>query len=91
MPWTPGAPGERKKSWPARGLTMLEFAPGFADPNDCEKGHVGLVLSGCLEIEFDGVIVSFEEGDGFAVDPGTRHRARNSGRIPVRVFIETQT
>ncbi|HUK12439.1 MAG TPA: hypothetical protein VLW17_03980, partial [Thermoanaerobaculaceae bacterium] len=53
MPWSPGShPLERKKA-AAHGATMLEFAPGFADPVWCERGHVGYVLAGTLHVELE--------------------------------------
>jgi len=89
MPWSPGGhPLERKKT-AARGATLLEFAPGFADPAWCERGHVGYVLAGTLHVELEGGAETVAAGEGFALDPGTRHRASNPGAEPVRLFIVT--
>ena len=89
MPWTPGGhPSERKKP-AAHGATLLEFAPGFADPSWCERGHVAYVLSGTLHVELHSGIETVQAGDGFAIEAGTPHRASNPGPDPVRLFIVT--
>jgi hypothetical protein len=81
LPWTAGShPLERKKSWPSRGLTLLEFAPGFEDPNVCFNGHAIYVLEGSLALELDGgVIERVEPGEACFLDRGTAHRACNAG------------
>ncbi len=86
--WRQGAhPLERKKSDPAERLTLLEFGPGFADPNWCEKGHFGYVLEGSLSVEFEDSVETIRNGEGFIIDPGTRHRASNPGGHPTRLLI----
>ena len=91
LEWASAAPGERKKTAAVRHVAMLEFAPGFADPCWCPDGHIALVLSGVLEIEFECTIESFMEDDSVVIDPGTRHRARNPGKSPVQLFIMTKS
>ena len=90
-PWAPGGhPLERKKTVAGTGVTLLEFAPGFVDPAWCPRGHAGLVLAGELELILDGdEVVRVAAGDAFELDPGTRHRARNPGAAPVRLFIHS--
>ncbi len=88
-PWTSGAdPLERKKLGVA-GTTLIEFGPGFADPNWCERAHLAFVLSGTLRLEVDGRIEEIRAGDGFVTERGTRHRASNPGPTPVRLFVVT--
>ena len=81
-------PLERKKV-AAAGATLIEFAPGFADPNWCERAHVAYVLSGTLHLEVEGRTEEIGAGDGFITDRGTRHRASNPGPTPVRLFVVT--
>ena len=81
---------ERKKADPGRGATLLEFAPGFADPNWCERSHVLFVVSGVLDIELEAPAARVERlsvGECAWLDRGTRHRVRNPGREPVTLFI----
>jgi quercetin dioxygenase-like cupin family protein len=89
LPWTQGAhPLERKKAWPSRGVTLLEFAPGFRDPNVCVNGHAIYVLEGELAFELDGGVVErIAAGDACFLDPGTGHQAFNPGDVAVRVLV----
>ena len=87
QPWLPGGhPLERKKTLPERGLTLLEFDPGFSDPNDCLEGHFLFVLEGCLGLELDSGLERLESGEGCFLDPGTRHRARNLGSAKLKLI-----
>ena len=91
-PWQPGAhPLERKKTAPDAAVTLLEFAPGFADPNLCRRGHAAYVIEGELALVIeDGADVRevrVTAGNAFHLDPGTVHRARNPGDQPVRLFV----
>lgn len=86
--WVPGGhPLERKKTLPDRGLTLLEFAPGFVDPNVCEAGHFMFVLEGSFGLELDDGLQRLEPGEACFLDPGTRHRAKNLGPTPVRLLV----
>jgi quercetin dioxygenase-like cupin family protein len=86
--WQPGAhPLEQKKLGALGGATLLRFEPGFEDPNWCVNGHAGFVLRGTLRLAFDEGAVEVGEGEGFVIDPGTRHRAANAGKDAVVLFI----
>lgn len=69
-------------------MRLLEFTSGFVEPHWCEKGHIGFVLTGELEIDFDGRIVRYGEGAGIFIPMGaaTRHKAR-SVTPSVRLFL----
>ncbi len=87
MPWTPGGhPLEQKKVANA-GLSLLQFEPGFDDPNWCERSHVMFVLQGTLHLEFEGETVALEAGRALWIDAGTPHRASVRGGAPALVFI----
>jgi quercetin dioxygenase-like cupin family protein len=86
--WVPGGhPLERKKTLPARGLTLLEFEPGFVDPNVCKAGHFMFVLEGSFGLELDTGLERLSPGQACFLDPGTRHRAQNLGPTPVRLLV----
>lgn len=86
--WVPGGhPLERKKTLPSRGLTLLEFEPGFVDPNVCEAGHFMFVLEGELGLELDGGLERLRPGEACFLDPGTRHRAQVLGPTRVRLVV----
>jgi len=87
VPWQPGNhPLERKKVSDG-GLTLLEFAPGFSDPNVCERSHVLFVLEGTLTLELRAETVAVQAGNAFWLDRGTEHRASNRGNVPVVLFV----
>jgi quercetin dioxygenase-like cupin family protein len=90
-PWQPGGhPLERKKPAPEAPLGLLEFAPGFADPTPCRRGHAAYVLAGELAFTLeDGREVRVTAGNACYLEPGTVHQARNPGDVPVTLFIHS--
>jgi len=89
--WQPGAhPLERKKTAAEAPVGLLEFAPGFEDPNPCRRGHAAYVIEGEIALVLeDGREVRARAGNAFHLDPGTVHRARNPGSVPVRLFVHS--
>lgn len=93
MRWEQGGhPLERKKVDSGTPATLLEFAPGFADPNWCRRGHTGYVLSGVFRMEFEpeGEISRIEDyaaGEGFHIEAGVPHRASNPGTVATELFV----
>jgi quercetin dioxygenase-like cupin family protein len=81
LEWQAALPGARFKVFGdgQRQMRLVEFTSEFVEPHWCEKGHVGLVLRGELEIEFDGHTVRYGQGSGIFIPMGTptRHRARS--------------
>jgi quercetin dioxygenase-like cupin family protein len=88
-PWQPGGhPLERKKTATDVAVTLLEFGPGFEDPNPCRRGHAAFIIEGELALILeDGREVRAMAGNAFHLDAGTVHRARNPGDRPVRLFV----
>ncbi len=90
LEWQEAMPGARFKVFGdgRKQMRLLEFTSAFVEPHWCEKGHVGFVLTGELEIDFDGRIVRYGEGDGIFIPMGTsaRHKAR-SLTPSVRLFL----
>lgn len=89
MGWAPGGhPLERKKLARRGGATLLSFEAGFEDPRWCGSGHAGYVVEGVLGFRYAvGDDDRIGAGEGFVIEPGTRHRAFNPGPGPVVVFI----
>ncbi len=86
--WTPGAhPLEKKKIVDGQPVVMLEFGPGFEDPNWCERGHIIYAVSGALELRLADATERVATGEGCVLTAGTRHRARNPGTEPVRLLV----
>jgi quercetin dioxygenase-like cupin family protein len=87
-PFVPGAhPLERKKTSPHPSVVLLEFAPGFLDPNWCRRAHVVYVLRGELTLELEGARERIRTGECCVLDGGTAHRAANEGGEPVLAFV----
>jgi quercetin dioxygenase-like cupin family protein len=80
LEWQEGLPGARFKAYGdgRKRMRLLELSAGFVEPDWCDKGHAGIVLAGELEIDFDGRVVRYGEGDGILIPAGAsaRHKAR---------------
>jgi quercetin dioxygenase-like cupin family protein len=79
-PWIKSAEGARYKVHKQGGkqLRMVEFAKNFKEVDWCRRGHIGCVLDGEMEIDFNGTIVTFVKGDGIFIPPGekNKHKAK---------------
>ncbi len=75
VPWEAPISGLRCKTLQqgSRQLRVVEYTDAM-EPHWCEKGHVGYVLHGRIEIRFDKETVVFEAGDGVFIPPGPRDR-----------------
>ena len=90
LPWESAVPGSRFKVFRGDGqqLRVVEFTKDFVEPHWCEKGHLGLVLSGELEINFQGTLVRYPQGSGVFIPAGrpNAHKARAATPL-VRLFL----
>ena len=76
LPWVQPAPGVRAKIYRA-GTTqvrLVEFSKEFVEPDWCQRGHIGYVLDGRIEVSFSGKMEAFEAGDGVFIPPGEKHQ-----------------
>lgn len=71
-------------------LRLVEFQKGFEEEGWCEKGHIGYVVEGSLEIEFPDQTVSAQAGDAILIPGGhpTRHRAHVIGESVQLLLFE---
>lgn len=78
LDWESSLPGARFKAFRRDGkqLRLLEFTSEFVEPHWCEKPHAGIVLSGVLEVDFQGGVVRYPEGAALLIPPGKGHKAR---------------
>ena len=76
MPWHQAAPGVRHKVYEQDGrrLRLAEFTREFVEADWCVNGHVGYVLEGRIEIDFNGNVVLLEAGDGLFIPAGEEHK-----------------
>ena len=66
-------------------LRLVEFSREFVEPDFCRAGHIGMILEGRMEIDFDGEVVQFGPGDGVFIPPGEEHKHK------ARVLTDTVT
>lgn len=90
IPWQSPLPGARFKTYREGGkqIRLIEFSSGFVEPDWCEKGHVGFVLEGTLEIDFKSRLAVYPQGSGIFIQPGPTgaHKARPI-TPPVRLVL----
>jgi mannose-6-phosphate isomerase-like protein (cupin superfamily) len=68
---------------------VVEYSPGAGRVDWCETPHSGYVVSGAITYSFEdgsGPLL-VEAGQAFVLPPAPRHRGRNEGGEPVRLFI----
>lgn len=92
LEWESPLPGARFKAYRADGkqIRLLEFTAEFVEPHWCEKGHVGIVLEGTIEIDFHGNVVTYRKGDGLFIPPGASggHKARSLTSVTRLLLVE---
>jgi ethanolamine utilization protein EutQ (cupin superfamily) len=76
MPWETPAVGVRFKAHERDGrkLRFAEFRKEFVEADWCAKGHIGYILDGRMELDFNGEIVMFGTGDGLFIPAGDKHK-----------------
>ena len=81
MLWESPADGVRFKVYEQGGrkLRLVEFGKEFVEPDWCTNGHVGYILEGQMEIDFDGKKELFGPGDGVFIPAGPEHK--HKGRV----------
>jgi mannose-6-phosphate isomerase-like protein (cupin superfamily) len=92
LPWQTSPAGVLFKAhtFGASRLRLIEITPALAHPLWCVAGHVGYVLEGDVEIEFDGRVERYRAGDGVVIPAGEadRHRPRALSARVRFVFVE---
>ena len=75
-PWETPVVGVRFKIYKQgdKQLRLVEFTNEFVEPDWCTKGHIGYILEGQLEVNFDGRVVIFNPGDGLFIPAGEEHK-----------------
>lgn len=68
-------------------VRLIELGPGWVEPEWCEKGHAGYVVSGTYVQDVEDGTWVMRQGQGFILPPGTRHRSRNTGSLPCVIFL----
>jgi quercetin dioxygenase-like cupin family protein len=81
MPWEVPAIGVRFKAYEQAGrkLRLVEFSKDFVEPDWCTRGHIGYILEGQMEVDFDERVIVFGPGDGVFIPAGEEHK--HKGRV----------
>ncbi|MBU8922148.1 MAG: hypothetical protein KOO63_10060 [Bacteroidales bacterium] len=80
LEWESPMPGVRHKVVDHGGnrLRLVEYSDQM-ELHWCNRGHVGIILDGRMEIEFDSGIFVYSKDDGVFIPDGEEHRHR--GRV----------
>ena len=80
IPWETPMKGVRHKviKQGDRQLRLVEYTKDLV-PHWCDKGHIGYVLEGQLEITFENERVVYNPGDGVFIPSGKDHK--HMGRV----------
>ncbi|MCD4844480.1 MAG: cupin domain-containing protein [Methanosarcinales archaeon] len=92
IPWEIPAVGVRFKAYESNGrqLRLVEFSDEFIENDWCTKGHIGYILEGKLEVNFDGNVVVFNTGDGLFIPAGEKdkHIGKVLTKTVKMIFVE---
>jgi len=92
MAWERPAADVKFKAYEEAGkkLRLVEVAKEFVEPDWCRKGHIGYILEGQIEIDFDGKVIVFGPGDGLFIPAGEehKHKARVLADIVKVILVE---
>ena len=93
--WEPTLDGSARLKRVARGgkvFRLVELKRSTVHAHWCEVGHVGMIVEGELEIDFDGEKKNFGAGDALMIPDGAgdRHRPRALTEKAVMFLIEDE-
>ena len=79
LSWRNKAPGAPEKRYARNGrvIRLVRFTDRFSETDWCRKGHIGMVLSGRMVIDFGNEQIEFKAGDALFIDAGAsnKHKA----------------
>jgi len=72
-----------------RQLRLVEYTKEMS-PHWCEKGHIGYVLEGEMEIEYKNERLVYKSGDGIFIPSGQEHKHKGKvlSDIVRVIFVE---
>ncbi|MFQ5754383.1 MAG: cupin domain-containing protein [bacterium] len=80
MTWQERVPGARFKAFVRDGkqLRLVEISTELVEPDWCLRGHIGYVLQGEMEINFNGRLKKYKPGQGIFIPGGKefKHKLR---------------
>ena len=91
MRWESPITGMRQKVFKSgsKRIRLVEYTREM-EPHWCSKGHLGQVLDGRFELEFDDGMRTYKPGDGVFIPDGEhhRHKARVLSDVVRVMFVE---
>jgi len=85
MAWESPADGVRFKAYEQGGrkLRLVEFGKEFVELDWCTKEHIGYILEGQMEIDFNGQAIVLGPGDGVFIPAGEEHKHKGKALTDV--------
>jgi hypothetical protein len=76
LAWRKKAAGAPEKRYTKNGrvLRLVRYTDQFTEVDWCEKGHVGMVLSGRIVLDFGNEKVEYKAGDALFINSGDRDK-----------------
>ena len=73
----------RQKSTSVEDKTVrfLELQSGFEETQWCYKGHIGYIISGRMEIQFEHETKTFEAGEAMVLPAAIAHKAKAASKV----------
>jgi len=83
LPWVEPVPGMRFKAFVQgqKKMRIVEFTEEFVEPDWCINGHIGYVIEGEMEVEFEGAVRKYKAGDGLFIPKGDENKHRHYSTI----------
>ncbi len=74
--WESPQTGVRYKKYKSGGkqIRLVEFDNTFVEPLRCLIGHIGFVIEGEIEIDFNDEIINYKAGNAIFIPPGESHK-----------------
>ena len=76
LDWEFPQTGVRYKKYKSGGkqIRLVEFDNIFVEQVWCLIGHIGFVIEGEIEIDFDSEIINYKAGNAIFIPPGEAHK-----------------
>ena len=76
LDWESLMPGVRYKRYNSdnKQIRLVEYDKSFIEQVWCIIGHMGYVIEGEIEIDFNGEIINYRPGDAIFIMPGEEHK-----------------
>jgi len=74
-------------------LRLLRFDEDFVENDWCLKGHVGYVLEGKMEINFNGKVQEYKKNDGLWIEEGASNKHKviiKKGTFVTLILFESE-